>query len=154
MTLFLYFIGETRTYISADSVEVEAEEQDIFPIEVANTFTPSGCPPHKLNLKIGAIVILLLNIDVKRGLCNGTRLQVSRMMEDMIEVKIIAGQYKDRRHLLTRMPFNPDDLPLDIRLKRIQLPVRLAFAMTFNKSQGQTFDKVGLLLKEPVFSHG
>lgn len=33
---------------------------------------------------------------------------------------------------------------------RVQLP----FAMTINKSQGQTFDRVGFLLKEPVFSHG
>ena len=26
--------------------------------------------------------------------------------------------------------------------------------MTINKSQGQTFDRLGLLLPQPVFSHG
>jgi hypothetical protein len=39
-------------------------------------------------------------------------------------------------------------------LKRRHFPIRLAFAMTINKSQGQTLDKVGLFLNEPVFAHG
>src|SRR5467141_3368835 len=38
--------------------------------------------------------------------------------------------------------------------KRIQFPVRLAYAMTINKSQGQTLQKVGISLKQEVFSHG
>jgi len=39
-------------------------------------------------------------------------------------------------------------------MARIQLPVALAFAMTMNKSQGQSFEKVGVYLDAPVFSHG
>lgn len=39
-------------------------------------------------------------------------------------------------------------------LVRYQFPVCLSFAMTINKSQGQTFEKVGLYLDMPVFSHG
>ena len=39
--------------------------------------------------------------------------------------------------------------------RRRQFPVRVAFAMTVNKSQGQTFTgRVGLFLPEPVFDHG
>ena len=38
---------------------------------------------------------------------------------------------------------------------RAQFPVRLAFAMTVNKSQGQTIrGRVGLYLPDPVFGHG
>lgn len=39
-------------------------------------------------------------------------------------------------------------------LERIQIPVRLAFAITINKSQGETFDIVGAYFRKPVFSHG
>ena len=35
-----------------------------------------------------------------------------------------------------------------------QFPVKVAFAMTINKSQGQTLDKVDIFLPDPVFGHG
>ncbi|ELA47542.1 hypothetical protein VCUG_00973, partial [Vavraia culicis subsp. floridensis] len=38
--------------------------------------------------------------------------------------------------------------------KRRQFPVLLSFAMTIHKSQGQSFDKVGVYLHSPVFVHG
>ena len=43
---------------------------------------------------------------------------------------------------------------LSFTLKRKQFPVRLAYAMTINKSQGQSLTKVGLFLPRPVFGHG
>ena len=39
-------------------------------------------------------------------------------------------------------------------VKRKQFPVRLCFAMTINKAQGQTIEKLGLYLPTPVFTHG
>jgi len=39
-------------------------------------------------------------------------------------------------------------------LHRRQFPVRMAFAMTINKSQGQTLNNVGVYLPFPVFYHG
>jgi hypothetical protein len=39
-------------------------------------------------------------------------------------------------------------------LSRKQFPVRVCFAMTINKSQGQSFNTVGVDLRTPVFSHG
>jgi hypothetical protein len=37
---------------------------------------------------------------------------------------------------------------------RLQFPVKLAFALTINKSQGQSLDSVGLDLTSSVFTHG
>ena len=48
----------------------------------------------------------------------------------------------------------PSDTNLPFILHRTQFPVRLSYCMTINKSQGQTFDKLGILLPSPVFSHG
>jgi len=45
-------------------------------------------------------------------------------------------------------------LPTAFKMRRRQFPVRVAFAMTMNKSQGQSLKKVGMDLRNPVFSHG
>ncbi|KIJ05188.1 hypothetical protein PAXINDRAFT_93785 [Paxillus involutus ATCC 200175] len=47
---------------------------------------------------------------------------------------------------------NKEEYPIPLR--RRQFPVRLAFCMTINKSQGQSVQYVGLDLRTPVFSHG
>jgi ATP-dependent exoDNAse (exonuclease V) alpha subunit len=39
-------------------------------------------------------------------------------------------------------------------MTRIQFPLRLAYCMTYNKSQGQTLHKVLLDITTPPFSHG
>ena len=45
-------------------------------------------------------------------------------------------------------------MQLPFKMKRRQFPVRPAFAMTINKAQGQTLQRVGLYLPTSVFSHG
>ena len=47
-----------------------------------------------------------------------------------------------------------DNERLPFTLCRRQFPVRPAFAMTINKSQGQTMEKVGIYLHKDVFTHG
>ncbi len=61
-------------YYSVDTV-LEKEDAVHFPIEFLNSLTPTGVPPHKLILKIGAPIILMRNLSPPT-LCNGTRLQI------------------------------------------------------------------------------
>jgi ATP-dependent exoDNAse (exonuclease V) alpha subunit len=62
------------------------------------------------------------------------------------------GANQFQKNALHRIPIIPKDVP--IQFKRLQFPIRLAFAMTINKSQGQTMSICGLDLSTPCFSHG
>ena len=53
--------------------------QDDVALEFIHSITPSGMPPHKLSLKIGAVVILLRNLFIEIGVCNGTRMVVKQI---------------------------------------------------------------------------
>jgi hypothetical protein len=148
---------ESRTYYSVDSIVLkdgreDTEQQHRFPIEFLHQQTPSGMPPHALILKVGAIVMLLRNL--KRNLCYGTRLIVRGMHERFLDLEVLTGSNKGERIFLPRIDLAPSDSHLPFCLKRRQFPICLAFAITINKSQGQTFGIVGLYLKEAVFSHG
>ena len=55
--------GETRTFLSTDTVKCDNEEErQNYPVEFLNSLTPSGMPPHRLNIKVNAIVMLLRNL--------------------------------------------------------------------------------------------
>ncbi|AQK88287.1 hypothetical protein ZEAMMB73_Zm00001d038953 [Zea mays] len=147
------FQGEHMVYHSFDSAM--DDPHNYYPPEFLNTLTPNGLPPHVLKLKIGCPVILLRNIDPANGLCNGTRLVVRGFQRNSIDAEIVLGQHVGKRIFLPRIPLCPSDEEMfPFQFKRKQFPVRLSFAMTVNKAQGQTIPNVGVYLPEPVFSHG
>lgn len=57
---------DTRTFLSADTLG-DADDPNLYPPEFLNTLNPSDLPPHKLQLKEGAPIILLRNLDAKNG---------------------------------------------------------------------------------------
>ncbi|XP_021953640.1 uncharacterized protein LOC110850511 [Folsomia candida] len=146
--------GECKTYLSTDSIVTDEDSsRDDYPVEFLNTLNPSGSSPHELKLKVGALIMLLRNLNTKRGLCNGTRLVVTELKPNLIIAKVLTGSAEGNLVFIPRIDLITDsDLPF--HLKRRQFPVKLAFAMTINKSQGQTLDKVGIYLASPVFGHG
>jgi len=150
---FFIHSGEAVTCLSVDTV-AEVDQQAIYLAEYLNSLNLSGLPPHDLRLKIGAPVMLLLNIDPVRGHCNGTRYIVRQIQNRYIEAQIKGGEYDSNTLLIPRVELSPTDACLLFTLKRRQFPVRPAFAMSINKAQGQTLQCVGVLLDEPVFTHG
>nr|CAH7714780.1 unnamed protein product [Callosobruchus chinensis] len=147
--------GLLKIYESSDAV-VEDDQNDVlnYPVEFLNSITPAGLPPHILKLKVGCIVMLLRNLNPTVGLCNGTRLIVRALASRVIDAEIICGSHVGTRVFIPRIRLQPSNSQLPFKFSRLQFPIRLAFAMTINKSQGQTFDKIGIFLPNPVFTHG
>ncbi|XP_044439381.1 ATP-dependent DNA helicase PIF1 isoform X2 [Triticum aestivum] len=150
--------GEEREYLSCDSTGNSADEArniDVFyPTEVLNTIKVNNFPYHKLVLKKGVPIMLLRNISQAAGLCNGTRLIVTRLAEKLIEAVVMAGSNIGDIVYIPRICLTVRDPKWPFTLHRRQFPIRISYAMTVNKSQGQTLAAVGLYLKTPVFTHG
>ena len=84
---------------------------------------------------------VLRNLAASQGLCNGTRLIVTKLQRNIIEgISIYLD--KSQTFFIPRLPMIPCDFHMTFKYKHKQFPVRLEFSMTINKSQGQTFEKI------------
>lgn len=135
-------------------MQEEGQHSALYPPEWLHTLQPSGMPPHRLRLKVGTPIMLLRNLNAAMGLANGTRLVVQRLSPNCIQASIATGQQQGTSIIIPRLRIQPSDSRLPFTLSRRQFPIRTAFAMTINKAQGQTFDRVGIYLPRPCFSHG
>ena len=125
------------------------------PPEFLHTIKVSGLPPHVLRVKLGCPVVLLRNLNTLEGLCNGTRLIVTRLHARVICAQYATGVRRGDTVFIPRIDVIPENMEeFGFKFKRRQFPLRLAFAMTINKAQGQSFERVGIDLTREVFTHG
>ncbi|GJY57415.1 retrovirus-related pol polyprotein from transposon TNT 1-94, partial [Tanacetum coccineum] len=74
-----------------DDVDDDSNFDDsLYTIEFLDAIRMSDILHHIIKLKIWTPIMLMRNIDQRAGLCNGTRLQVLRMGDNIIEAKIIS----------------------------------------------------------------
>ncbi|XXQ31216.1 ATP-dependent DNA helicase [Plasmodiophora brassicae] len=113
-------------------------------------------PPYRIPLKVGCIYILLRNMLGTPGLQNGIRVILLGQQRHLLHVRIVTGPYTGNTAFLPRITFAPnDESRLAIKFTRLQFPIRLGFAVTISKAQGQTITgRVGVYLPMPVFGHG
>ncbi|KAK2436045.1 ATP-dependent DNA helicase PIF1 [Trifolium repens] len=89
--------GESKDYLSCDtpckSDEEHSAQSEWFTSEFLNDIQCSGIPNHRLTLKVVVPVMLLRNIDQANGLCNGTRLQITKCGKHVITTSVISGKH-------------------------------------------------------------
>ncbi|GFW80475.1 ATP-dependent DNA helicase [Trichonephila clavipes] len=116
------FPGQNATYFSADSIISEDQEQYNFKLDFINGITPSRMPPHVLNLKVGAVIMLLRNLNPSAGLCNGTHLIIRKLLPNVIDAEILIGHTKGSHAFIPRITLRPSDSNLPFQLQK-QFPV-------------------------------
>ncbi|CAN1122137.1 ATP-dependent DNA helicase PIF1 [Linum perenne] len=134
--------GEVLTYYSsytlcsdnANSASLEAD----YPKEFLNSLSLNGFPKHEIMLQPFTPIMLLRNLNPSAGLCNGTWIMITHLGENVIKGTIMGGSLEGSV----------------VEIPRRQYLIRFCYAMTINKSQGQTLDRVGIFLPKPVFGHG
>ena len=124
---------------------------EVVSVEYLNEVDVPGTPPHKLHLKLGSLIFFIKNINFDSGLVNGRKGIIRGISRHVLDIEVIA----DGSPLVKvpRICFEVQVGGRGITFHRMQFPVR-CYAMTINKSQGQTLKHVGLDLRGDVFCHG
>jgi len=147
--------GQKIICYSADSLEDEGKgiPNDV-PEDFFHTMDSSSLLLSELKMKVGCLLMLLHNLDPGKGLYNGTSMILLRAYPHILEVLIISGDHHGQKAFIPRIALKPSSRQYPFTIRRHQFPVRLSFAMTINKSQGQSLKYVGIHLISPVFCHG
>lgn len=149
---------EPKEYLSCDTISKSCEHMPdfdmLYPTEFLNSISVNNFPTHRLVLKKGVTIMLLRNLNQSMGLCNGTRLLVVSLGHRLLECVILTGSNIGDIAFIPRIALTTTSPKWPFTLQRTQFPVRICYAMTINKSQGQTLSRVGVYLKKPVFTHG
>jgi hypothetical protein len=98
----------------------------------------------------------LRNMSPDAGFYNGTRMVMNYVRNNKIlKCTIIHGSNAGEEISIPRIKLLPQALTNHpCESETLQFPVRLAYIMTINKSQGPTLVKLGVWMVTEVFGHG
>ncbi|MDH4162532.1 MAG: DEAD/DEAH box helicase [Nitrospirota bacterium] len=134
------------------------EKEFEYSADIQGKFDQSDYPTEaSLRLKRGARIILLRNDPFKKWV-NGTLARVSDLGENRISIDVDGSKYEINKEIWKKIEYYYDRNTKKIEERVIgsfeQYPIRLAWAITIHKSQGQTFDRVYIDLGSGAFAHG
>ncbi|OXB80076.1 UNVERIFIED_CONTAM: hypothetical protein H355_012999 [Colinus virginianus] len=134
--------------LSGELHAFEALDSDPMLLKLIDAQCPVG---GRVELKVGAQVMLAKNLDVSQGLVNGARGVVvgfETEQKGLPKVRFLCGVTRVIK--MERWLFKG---PSGVHLSRQQLPLKLAWAISIHKSQGMSLDSVEISLSR-VFESG
>ncbi len=126
--------------------------------EISGDMEESAYPTEEvLLLKEGAQVMFLKN-DPEQRWVNGTVGVIDYLADDHIEVNVNGEIHEIKKTKWDKIKYSYDENTQKIKEEIVssftQYPLRLAWAITVHKSQGQTLDKVVFDIERGAFAHG
>lgn len=144
--LYVYdYKDECTIYDTKDLTDKKITDYDL---KLLKKFNEDCKAPQTLELKEGCRVMLLKNLDIKKGLANGSCGTVKQLTSSSIDILFDNGV----RSNLIPMEFEYIKEG-KTKIKRTQYPLRLAYGITIHKSQGMTFDKLVVNFNK-IFAYG
>lgn len=136
--------GETKTYKA----------------QISGNITASSYPTEELlKLKVGAQVMMLKNDQKKpQRWVNGTLGVITQLTPNVIRVNIDGVEHSVNMETWEKIQYyynhEEEKLEKEVVSSFTQFPMRLAWAITIHKSQGQTYESVAIDLSGGAFAHG
>jgi hypothetical protein len=144
-------------FYSADAIKEDTErEHDEATPDYLSLQTHNGIPGHLLRLKRGCVCTIMRNLSVRNGLVKNARVVVHNLHRRFIQVQVVDHRSNTLGavHCIPRIRFEFSPAYSSWTINRIQFPLRLAYACTFNSCVGLTLDKTVIDQRTPVFAHG
>lgn len=135
-------------------------QEHTYTAEISGDIKQSSFPTEKyLKLKVGAQVMMLRN-DTERPMrwANGTLGIITSLTPTVIRVNIDGVEHSVNKTTWdkVRYYYDPEERKLEKEVTSAftQFPMRLAWAITIHKSQGQTYESIAVDLSTGAFAHG
>ena len=144
--------GKGEMLQSADKLIVDdLAGEDLVSDEFLKQQMNTGVPESELYLKVGSVCMLMRNLDRDAGLMNNTKVIVTFITRRYVYVRKLG---EDVEYPIPRITTKYKLHGTELTASRRQFPLRIAYAVTVNRSQGQTYDRVGIDTRADYFSHG
>ena len=138
--------SELFVYECLDTFEAKRRGITIFETSYKNIL--DDIAEQSIILKKGAQVMITYNIDIENELVNGTRGVIENCGEDYVDITTKNG----KSYRIDYINFTYEDEY--VICYRTQIPIKLAWAVSAHKSQGQTIDLAICDIGHTVFSPG